>query len=93
MSTGLVTLAFVGDIMLDRFLWGGVSRISPEAPVPVVRVEEEASAVGGAGNVAANVAALGAASRSWGAPGGTRPERSSATRWPPWAASQSRRIC
>jgi D-beta-D-heptose 7-phosphate kinase/D-beta-D-heptose 1-phosphate adenosyltransferase len=50
----------VGDLMLDRYLTGAVDRISPEAPVPVVRVEEEASAVGGAANVAANVAALGA---------------------------------
>ncbi len=51
----------VGDLMLDRYISGRVDRISPEAPVPVVHVEEEDSAVGGAGNVAANVAALGAA--------------------------------
>lgn len=53
----------VGDLMLDRYITGSVERISPEAPVPVVRVEEETSAAGGAGNVAANVAALGAACR------------------------------
>lgn len=51
----------VGDLMLDRYISGVVDRVSPEAPVPVVRVEQESSAVGGAGNVAANVAALGAA--------------------------------
>lgn len=51
----------VGDLMLDRYISGVVERVSPEAPVPVVRVEHESSAVGGAGNVAANVAALGAA--------------------------------
>jgi D-beta-D-heptose 7-phosphate kinase/D-beta-D-heptose 1-phosphate adenosyltransferase len=51
----------VGDVMLDVYLRGAASRISPEAPVPVVRVEEEWRAVGGAANVAANVAALGAA--------------------------------
>lgn len=51
----------VGDAMLDRYITGAVDRISPEAPVPVVRVEHERSAVGGAGNVAANAAALGAA--------------------------------
>jgi len=51
----------VGDLMLDRYISGVVDRVSPEAPVPVVRVEHESSAVGGAGNVAANVAALGAA--------------------------------
>jgi len=46
--------------MLDRYLTGSVDRISPEAPVPVVRVEKESLALGGAGNVAANVMALGA---------------------------------
>lgn len=50
----------VGDVMVDRYLWGRVSRISPEAPVPVVDVDEEALRLGGAGNVAVNVAALGA---------------------------------
>lgn len=55
-----VRAVVVGDLMLDRYISGTVDRISPEAPVPVVRVEEESSAVGGAGNVAANVAALGA---------------------------------
>lgn len=45
--------------MMDRFLWGSVSRISPEAPVPVVRVERETVSLGGAGNVAQNIVALG----------------------------------
>ncbi len=45
--------------MIDRFIWGAVSRISPEAPVPVVRVDRESSSLGGAGNVAQNIAALG----------------------------------
>jgi D-beta-D-heptose 7-phosphate kinase/D-beta-D-heptose 1-phosphate adenosyltransferase len=49
----------VGDVMLDEFLWGRVSRISPEAPVPVVEVTRESFHVGGAGNVAANVRGLG----------------------------------
>jgi D-beta-D-heptose 7-phosphate kinase/D-beta-D-heptose 1-phosphate adenosyltransferase len=49
-----------GDVMLDRYWSGDTGRISPEAPVPVVRVEEAEERVGGAGNVAANVAALGA---------------------------------
>ena len=49
----------VGDLMLDRYVYGGVSRISPEAPVPVVRVEKETSMPGGASNVACNVRALG----------------------------------
>jgi len=50
----------VGDIMLDHFVWGDVTRISPEAPVPVVRVRRESYHAGGCGNVAANLAALGA---------------------------------
>lgn len=50
----------VGDAMLDVYLRGSVDRISPEAPVPVVRVEERRLALGGAANVAQNVAALGA---------------------------------
>ncbi len=50
----------VGDLMLDRYLWGRVDRISPEAPVPVVEIERESEALGGAGNVAANLQALGA---------------------------------
>jgi D-beta-D-heptose 7-phosphate kinase/D-beta-D-heptose 1-phosphate adenosyltransferase len=49
----------VGDLMLDHFLWGHVDRISPEAPVPVVRVQRESFHPGGCGNVAANLAALG----------------------------------
>jgi D-glycero-beta-D-manno-heptose-7-phosphate kinase len=50
----------LGDIMLDRYLWGNVDRISPEAPVPVVHIKKETSNLGGAANVAANVQALGA---------------------------------
>lgn len=52
----------VGDVMLDRYWWGSVSRISPEAPVPIVRLEKTSLAIGGAANVAANVAGLGAQS-------------------------------
>ncbi|MDB5838634.1 MAG: rfaE1 [Herminiimonas sp.] len=50
----------VGDVMLDRYWFGEVSRISPEAPVPVVRVERSEERLGGAANVARNAAALGA---------------------------------
>ncbi len=52
-------VAVVGDLMLDHFVRGGVSRISPEAPVPVVRVSQETFVPGGAGNVAHNIACLG----------------------------------
>jgi len=53
-------IVVVGDAMLDVYLIGDVDRISPEAPVPVVAVHERRHALGGAGNVAANVAAIGA---------------------------------
>jgi rfaE bifunctional protein kinase chain/domain len=49
----------LGDIMLDRFIWGKVGRISPEAPVPVVEVDTETSMLGGAANVLHNLVALG----------------------------------
>lgn len=52
-------LLVVGDVMLDRYWWGTVSRISPEAPVPIVKLESETFKPGGAANVAANAAALG----------------------------------
>ncbi len=50
----------VGDLMLDRFVWGNVERISPEAPVPVVKISSESTMMGGASNVANNIRALGA---------------------------------
>ena len=56
----------VGDLMLDRFIWGDVRRISPEAPVPVVQVTRESMHPGGAGNVVANLASLGARPRVLG---------------------------
>ena len=49
----------LGDLMLDRYLWGEVARISPEAPVPVVRLERSSDVAGGAANVASNLAHLG----------------------------------
>src|SRR5205085_11902479 len=49
----------LGDLMLDEFIWGKVRRISPEAPVPVVEVTAQTYSLGGAGNVAANIRALG----------------------------------
>lgn len=54
-----VRLACVGDVMVDRFVYGEVSRTSPEAPVPVLALGRETVMLGGAGNVARNVAALG----------------------------------
>ena len=55
-----VNILVVGDLMLDRYWWGDVTRISPEAPVPVVRLKKNTYAVGGAANVAANITGLGA---------------------------------
>jgi len=57
---GAVRILCVGDVMLDRFMYGSVARISPEAPIPVFLVTREETMIGGAGNVARNVAALGA---------------------------------
>jgi D-beta-D-heptose 7-phosphate kinase/D-beta-D-heptose 1-phosphate adenosyltransferase len=63
-------LLVVGDLMLDQFIWGRVSRISPEAPVPVVQVTGESAHLGGAANVAANVRALGGEASIVGVVGG-----------------------
>jgi rfaE bifunctional protein kinase chain/domain len=52
-------IAVLGDLMLDRYYWGGVKRVSPEAPVPVVEVESEQIRFGGAANVANNIQSLG----------------------------------
>lgn len=52
-------VAVLGDVLLDEFLWGEATRISPEAPVPVILLEKESWSLGGAANVAANVRALG----------------------------------
>ena len=52
-------VAILGDIMLDRYVWGDVNRISPEAPVPIVEVRRESARFGAAANVAENVASLG----------------------------------
>src|SRR5262245_22941422 len=53
-------IVVLGDLMLDEFIWGRVRRISPEAPVPVVEVDRQTVALGGAGNVVSNLVALGA---------------------------------
>jgi rfaE bifunctional protein kinase chain/domain len=55
-----VKVGVIGDVMLDTYLWGGVERISPEAPVPVVSVTKKEQRIGGAGNVALNLQSLGA---------------------------------
>ena len=56
-----VRVLCVGDVMLDRYVYGEVERISPEAPIPVLRVERDQAMLGGAGNVVRNLSALGAA--------------------------------
>src|ERR687894_417139 len=58
-----------GDVMLDEFVWGDVTRISPEAPVPVVNIRRESVRLGGAANVLANLIALGARGRLVGVAG------------------------
>lgn len=55
-----IKVGIIGDVMLDTYMWGKVDRISPEAPVPVVAVHQKELRIGGAGNVALNICALGA---------------------------------
>jgi D-beta-D-heptose 7-phosphate kinase/D-beta-D-heptose 1-phosphate adenosyltransferase len=59
MDFSSLTILCLGDVMLDRFLHGDIERISPEAPVPVLRLRETREMLGGAGNVANNIASLG----------------------------------
>lgn len=61
-----------GDVMLDEFVWGDVTRISPEAPVPVVDIKRESVRLGGAANVLANLRALGASATVVGVVGRDR---------------------
>ncbi len=68
-------MGVLGDFMLDRYLWGTASRLSPEAAVPVVDFVEQSECLGGAGNVAANIAALGAKAETFGAAGNDEPGR------------------
>src|SRR5256885_9826796 len=59
-------IGVLGDLMLDRYLWGTASRLSPEAAVPVVDFVEQSECLGGSGNVAANIATLGARVEAFG---------------------------
>src|SRR5438477_11860791 len=59
-------IGVLGDLMLDRYLWGTASRLSPEAAVPVVDFVEQSECLGGAGNVAANISTLGAKVEAFG---------------------------
>lgn len=68
-------IAVLGDLMLDRYLWGDASKLSPEVPVPVVNFTEQSETLGGAGNVAANLAALGAGVGVLGVVGDDEPGR------------------
>jgi D-beta-D-heptose 7-phosphate kinase/D-beta-D-heptose 1-phosphate adenosyltransferase len=58
---GHTSALVIGDVMLDRYVYGDVERISPEAPVPILAIEREVAVPGGAGNVVRNLTALGAA--------------------------------
>ena len=68
-------LLVLGDVMLDKYIWGDVGRISPEAPVPVVRATHQSEQPGGAANVAMNLVKLGAAVSLVGFTGGDADER------------------
>jgi D-beta-D-heptose 7-phosphate kinase/D-beta-D-heptose 1-phosphate adenosyltransferase len=68
-------MGVLGDLMLDRYLWGTATRLSPEAAVPVVDFVSQSECLGGAGNVAANLAKLGARVELFGAIGADEPGR------------------
>jgi D-beta-D-heptose 7-phosphate kinase / D-beta-D-heptose 1-phosphate adenosyltransferase len=72
-------LLVVGDVMLDKYIWGDVGRISPEAPVPVVRGTRQEAKPGGAANVAMNLACLGAQTTVVGITGGDEDEKTLAS--------------
>jgi rfaE bifunctional protein kinase chain/domain len=74
-DTSAARVLVVGDVMLDRYWFGDVSRISPEAPVPVVKIERSEERPGGAANVARNAASLGAASALLSVVGPDEPAR------------------
>jgi len=61
-----IKIAVIGDLMLDRYIWGRASRISQEAPVPVVRVQKETATLGGAANVVQNILKLGGQAAAYG---------------------------
>jgi len=69
-------IGVLGDLMLDRYLWGTASRLSPEAAVPVVDFVEQSECLGGAGNVAVNIAALGGEVEAFGVIGSDEAGRS-----------------
>ena len=70
---GSARVLVVGDIILDEYIWGSVSRISPEAPVPVVEVRKQTQMLGGAGNVVSNLVSLGAKPMLCGVVGDDQP--------------------
>src|SRR5271169_3822440 len=77
-----IRIAVLGDLMLDHYLWGEANRLSPEAAVPVVDFESESERIGGAGNVAANLAALGAQVELFGIIGGSKSAEKETARKP-----------
>src|ERR1700687_3223350 len=68
-------IAVAGDFMLDRYVWGAATRLSPEAPVPVVDFMNDSQVLGGAGHVEANLAAVGATALPFGVIGEDEPGR------------------
>jgi rfaE bifunctional protein kinase chain/domain len=84
-----VRVAVLGDLMLDRYLWGEANRLSPEAPVPVVDFASQSGHLGGAGNVAANLAELGAQVRVFGLVGGKKTAQKKVADDEPGAALRS----
>jgi rfaE bifunctional protein kinase chain/domain len=82
-----------GDLMLDRYLWGDATRLSPEAAVPVVDLISQSQCLGGAGNVAANLAALGARVELFGAVGANKSANSTSQKYADDEAGSALRSC
>lgn len=88
---GLAVLC-VGDVMLDRFTYGSVSRVSPEAPVPVLHIQHQTTMPGGAGNVARNLAELGAHVALVGVRGADEPGYEMERLFAGWPSSTTRLV-
>src|SRR5882757_8462207 len=82
-------VVLVGDLMIDKYLYGDVERLSPEAPVPVLHYEREELRLGGAGNVAACIAALGGRVKMVGVVGDDRSANQIRTMLTSWHADHS----
>jgi D-glycero-beta-D-manno-heptose-7-phosphate kinase len=86
-------IGVLGDLMLDRYVWGTATRLSPEAAVPVVDFDAQSECLGGAGNVAANIAALGARVQAFGVVGAEKSANTKSGKAPDDEPGRALRAC